>query len=196
MGKTFDGMDERIQRWMREQKMFFVATSPLAAEGSVNLSPKGNDTLRVLDEHTIIYQDSGGSGIETVAHLRENQRIVIMMCSFGPAPKIFRFHGHGRVYTSLDKDFRALAKHFGESELGFRNIIKVDVTRVSDSCGYGVPLYDYQGDRTTAMDYAKNNDSDKIRKTLEQSNANSIDGLNGLSKDEAHAYLPPSAIDE
>jgi len=194
MGKTFQAMDERIQNWMAQQKMFFVGTAPLSSEGSVNLSPKGNDTLRVLDPHTLIYQDSGGSGIETVAHIRENQRIVIMMCSFGNAPKIFRFHGKGSVYTPLDEGFSDLATHFEGTELGIRNIIKVNVTRVSDSCGYGVPLYEYQGDRRTAIEYANNHSTEKIRKTLTASNAASIDGLDGISEEEAHAYLPATEI--
>ncbi len=193
MGKTFESIDARIQKWMAKQKMFFVGTAPLAADGSVNLSPKGNDTLRVLDEHTIIYQDSGGSGIETVAHIRENQRIVIMMCSFDTAPKIFRFHGKGTVFTPLDDGFDSLAKHFEDSELGIRNIIKVDVTRVSDSCGYGVPLYDFKSERRTAIEYANNNSTEKIRTAMSTNNAQSIDGLDGLSNDEAYAYKPASS---
>ncbi len=194
MGKTFEAIDERIQQWMAHQKMFFVGTAPLSSEGSVNLSPKGNDTLRVLDPHTLIYQDSGGSGIETVAHIRENQRIVIMMCSFGNAPKIFRFHGKGSVYTPLDEGFSDLATHFEGTELGIRNIIKVDVTRISDSCGYGVPQYEYLGDRSTAVEYANNNSTEKIRKALTGNNAQSIDGLDGISEEEASAYVPPQGV--
>ena len=194
MAKIFEAIDGRIHKWMAEQKMFFVGTAPLSAQGSVNLSPKGNDTLRVLDPHTLIYLDSGGSGIETVAHIRENQRIVIMMCSFGNAPKIFRFHGKGSVYTSLDEGFSELARYFEGTELGIRNIIKVDVTRISDSCGYGVPLYEYLGDRSTAIEYANNNSTEKVRKALSAYNAHSIDGLDGISEEEANAYVPPLGV--
>lgn len=189
MGKTYQAIDERIEGWMARQHMFFVGTAPLAADGSVNLSPKGNDTLRVLDPHTLLYLDSGGSGIETVAHLRENARIVIMMCSFDAAPKIYRFHGKGSVVTPLHDDFKRLLKNFKGTELGVRNLIKIDVTRISDSCGYGVPLYEYEGDRRTAIEYAKNHSADDIRKTLAHSNADSIDGLKGLNTNEAYAYV-------
>lgn len=190
MGKTYAEIDARLENWMARQHMFFVATAPLSAEDSVNLSPKGNDTLRVLDPHTLLYLDSGGSGIETVAHLRENARIVVMMCSFGNAPKIYRFHGKGIVITPLDAGFDALAAHFSGTELGIRNLIKIDVTRISDSCGYGVPIYDFVSARRTAVEYAKAHDADEIRETLSQSNANSIDGLPGISKAEAHGYKP------
>jgi hypothetical protein len=97
MGKTYASIDGGMRKWINEQRMFFVGTSPLAASGSVNVSPKGHDTLRVIDEHTLAFLDYGGSGIETIAHLRENGRIVVMMCSFevhrtrpGKAARILR----------------------------------------------------------------------------------------------------------
>ncbi len=190
MGKTYQEIDARIERWMERQKMFFVATAPLSADDSVNLSPKGNDTLRVLDPQTLLYLDSGGSGIETVAHLRENGRIVIMMCSFDAAPKIYRFHGTGSVITPLDEEFEELLKHFKGTELGVRNLIKIQVSRISDSCGYGVPLYEYSSDRRTAIEYAQNHSTADIREKMESNNASSIDGLKGISSIEAHAYVP------
>ena len=102
MGKEFDAIDERINNWIQKQSMFFVSTAPLSAAGLVNCSPKGQDTLRVLDPNTLAYLDLGGSGVETIAHLKENGRIVIMMCAFEGPPKIFRFYGGAlRVLRTL-----------------------------------------------------------------------------------------------
>ncbi|MGI9329318.1 MAG: pyridoxamine 5'-phosphate oxidase family protein [Gammaproteobacteria bacterium] len=191
MGKTYTSIDPDIQHWISQQHMFFVATAPLAAEGLVNLSPKGHDTLRVIDEHTLAFLDYGGSGIETVAHLRENQRIVIMMCAVEGAPKIYRFHGRGQVITPVDDDFGRLAQLFDRSELGIRSIIRVNVGRVSDSCGFGVPFYDYQGERPTSPNYIRVQGAKKIRAYLKEENSRSLDGLPGLSSAEADAYEGP-----
>ena len=192
MGKTYTSIDPDIAHWIAQQHMFFVATAPLAAEGLVNLSPKGHDTLRVINEHTLAFLDYGGSGIETVAHLRENQRIVIMMCAVKGSPKIYRFHGTGQVITPIDADFGDLAQHFDRSELGIRSIIRVNVSRVSDSCGFGVPFYDYQGERPTSPNYIRVNGAEKIRAYLKHENAQSLDGLPGLSPAEAGAYEGPT----
>ena len=145
MGKVYDAIDDRLQRWVEQQQMFFVATAPLAGAGHINLSPKGHDALRIIDDHTVAYLDYGGSGVETIAHLRENGRIVIMMCAFQGPPNIIRFHGTGEVVTPLDAGFETLAGRFELADLGIRAIIKVNVSRISDSCGYGVPLYEVRG---------------------------------------------------
>jgi len=195
MGKTYTSINTNIQQWIAEQHMFFVATAPLSAQGLVNLSPKGHDTLRVINEHTLAFLDYGGSGIETVAHLRENQRIVIMMCAVAGPPKIYRFHGSGQVITPVDADFADLAQHFDRSELGIRSIIRVNVSRVSDSCGFGVPFYGYQGERPTSPDYIRVNGEEKIRAYLKEENARSLDGLPGLSPAEAGAYEGPAKGD-
>lgn len=171
--------------------MFFVATAPLAPDGSVNLSPKGMDTLRVLDDSTLAWLDSGGSGIETIAHLRENGRIVIMICAFEGPPKIWRFHGRGTVLLPGDAEFGALAGRFDRSHLGTRAIIRVAVKRASSSCGFGVPLYEFRGQRREAEEYLERNGVQRLRDYLARENAVSIDGLPGLSADEAQRFEPP-----
>lgn len=191
MGQIFERIDEKIQGWIERQSVFFVATAPLAGNGHINLSPKGNDTLRVLDANTLAYMDTGGSGIETVAHLRENQRIVIMMCAFDGPPKIYRFHGNGRVVTPTDPDFDRLAQAFDASSLGIRNIIVVTVTRIADSCGYGVPLLEFKKNRSSAVQFAKERSVDDFRDYFEANNDQSIDGLPGLTPEEARAFKGP-----
>ena len=190
MGKVYDGIERRIRGWMADQHMFFVATAPLSVDGSVNCSPKGHDTLRVLDDRTLIYLDYGGSGVETIAHIRENGRVTIMMCAFRGPPKIFRFHGHGEVIPANHPEFEALAGHFDHDLLGIRSIIKVHVTRVSDSCGYGVPTYAYEGERPQTRAYAEQVGAEKMRDYLFVNNETSLDGLPGLTKDEADASSP------
>ena len=191
MGKTYDAIEAEVREWMAEQHMFFVATAPRSEEGMINLSPKGHDTLRILDDHTLAFLDYGGSGIETIAHLRENGRIVIMMCAFAGPPKIFRFHGSGDVITPREPEFEKLSEAFDRSELGIRAIIRVNVSRISDSCGFGVPLYEYQEQRSTSPNYIRTRGADRIRAYQEQNNLESLDGLPGITVDEAHAYAPP-----
>lgn len=152
MGKVFDGIDERLERWIGDQPMFFVGTAPLDEDGHVNVSPKGPiETLRVLDPHTVAYLDFVGSGAETIAHLRENGRIVIMFCAFQGPPRILRLHGFGRIVVAADSEFDDLADRCGfpdpATPEGRRAIVVVDVERVADSCGYGVPLMSYEGAR-------------------------------------------------
>ena len=191
MGKVYAEIDTRIQNWIEKQHMFFVATAPLADAGSVNLSPKGYDTLRVLDERTLAFLDYGGSGVETIAHVRENGRIVIMMCAFAGRPKIYRFHGKGSVVMPTDEEFEELAVRFDRAELGVRAIIRVDVQRISDSCGYGVPFYDYRGERPTSVEHVREHGADDIRDYLQEKNPQSIDGMPGITAAEAQAWEPP-----
>jgi hypothetical protein len=153
MGKTYEVIDDSIRRWMGAQKMFFIGTAPLAEEGQVNLSPKGQDSLRILDEKTLAYLDFGGSGVETIAHIRENGRIVVMMCAFDGPPKIFRFHGTGEVIAPPDDGFDELHNLFDMPGIGVRAIIRVHVNRISDSCGYGVPTYDFKDQRRSTQNH-------------------------------------------
>jgi hypothetical protein len=152
VGKVFDGIDETLERWIARQPLFFVGTAPLDPDGHVNLSPKGPiETLRVLDPHTVAYLDIVGSGAETIAHVRENGRIVIMLCAFAGPPRIVRLHGSGRVVPASDPGFDVLFARCGfvdpiAPEMR-RAIVEVEVERVADSCGYGVPLMSYQGRR-------------------------------------------------
>src|ERR1700745_3320709 len=135
MAKIFDGIDERLQDWISRQRMFFVGTAPSGAEGHINVSPKGPiETLRLLDEHTVAYLDLVGSGAETIAHLRENGRIVVMLCSFDGPPRIVRLHGRGVVLEAGGIEFPGV-EVLPEQR---RTVIRVDVERIADSCGYGV----------------------------------------------------------
>src|SRR6059058_363259 len=132
--------------------MFFIGTAPLDGNGHVNVSPKGpGGTLRVLDDHTVAYLDVIGSGAETIAHLRENGRIVVMFCAFDGPPKILRLHGRGEVVSPEDSRFDALLARCEFSELGppqaRRSVVIVHVNRIADSCGFGVPLMSYEGER-------------------------------------------------
>ena len=188
MGKVYECIDERIQAWIAEQEMFFIATAPLSGDGSVNVSPKGLDTLRVLDEHTLAFLDTGGSGIETISHLRENGRIVVMMCAFQDPPVTYRFHGRGTVLLPVDEGFDALAALFDRSEFGVRAIIRIDVTRISDSCGYGVPLYDFQGQRDLLPDYIQRTGRDSFLDQFAGPWTTSIDGLPGLTAEESETF--------
>src|SRR4051812_39987049 len=151
MGRTYEGIDEQLQGWIARQSMYFVGTAPAGPEGHVNVSPKGPiGSLRVLDEHTVAYLDIVGSGAETIAHLRENGRIVVMFCSFDGPPRILRLHGTGEVVLPGDPAFDGLLAagfHEPAAPEARRAIIVVHVTRVADSCGYGVPLMSYDGER-------------------------------------------------
>lgn len=150
MSKIYDGIDEKLRTWIGKQPLFFVGTAPRSDEGHVNVSPKGMaGTFAVLGPHRVGYLDYFGSGAETVAHLHENGRIVIMFCAFTGPPKIVRLHGRGRVVLPEHAEFAELRAHFPkERTYGQRSIIVVDVTRVADSCGYSVPRLDFVEDRT------------------------------------------------
>jgi hypothetical protein len=191
MGKVYEGITEQIQAWITEQQIYFVATAPLSGDGSVNLSPKGLDTLRVLDEHTLAFLDTGGSGIETIAHLRENGRIVVMMCAFQDPPVTYRFHGRGSVLLPGDEGFDSLAAHFDRSGFGVRAIIRIDVTRVSDSCGYGVPRYDFRGQRDLLAEDIQSTGRDRFVEQFTGLWTTSIDGLPGLKPEESATFVGP-----
>lgn len=182
MGQEFHEIDERIRRWIGKQHMFFVSTAPLAADGLVNCSPKGLDSLRVLGPRQIAYADTGGSGIETVAHLKENGRIVIMLCAFDGPPKIFRFYGAGRAVEPHDDEFASLLPLFTKMP-SIRNFIVVDVERIRDACGYGVPLYDFTRERESMDNFVASKSADEMHEYRKEKNAASLDGLPGLDID-------------
>lgn len=196
MGQTYTAINSKIRRWIEKQHVYFVATAPLSKDGLVNLSPKGFDSLRILDEHTLAYLDVGGSGIETMAHLKENGRIVIMMCAFEGPPKIYRFHGTGEAVTGNHPEFASLAAKFDRSELGVRSIVRVTIERISDSCGYGVPLTEYKGQRNSMENYIRDKSADDMRTYIKERNSSSIDGLPGISNPEADAYQLPTGREE
>src|SRR5579871_4290603 len=148
MGSLYPAIDDRLSAFVCSQPMFFVATAPLAADGHVNCSPKGNDgTFAVVDERTVAYLDLTGSGIETAAHLRQNGRITVMLCAFEGPPRIVRIHGRGRAVERADPEWARWRRLFPPLE-GDRAVVVVEAARVSDSCGYGVPLLRYEGERS------------------------------------------------
>jgi len=178
MGKVYDRIDDRLRSFIDAQRVFFVATAP-SSGGHLNLSPKGLDTLKIIDDRTIAYLDFVGSGAETIAHLRDNGRIVIMMCAFEGSPKIVRFHGHGEAIEPEDADYRTLSGLFAAGISG-RSIIRVRVERISDSCGYGVPLYRFQGERDQLAAWAQRKGEDGLLDYQRKNNRKSIDGLPAL----------------
>jgi hypothetical protein len=180
MGREYTEIDDRIQKWMQRQHVFFVATAPSAADGLVNCSPKGLDSLRVIGPRELAYVDTGGSGIETVAHLRDNGRITLMMCAFDGPPKIFRFYGRGTAVEPHDEDFAALLEKFPAMPAA-RNIIRIRVERIIDSCGYGVPLYDFREHRESLDNYFSKQSDEAVLEYRRKNNAESLDGLPGLS---------------
>jgi Pyridoxamine 5'-phosphate oxidase len=186
MGRVHEGIDERQRAWIAAQALFFVGTAPLDADGHVNVSPKGPiGSLRVLDEHRVAYLDGVGSGAETIAHLRENGRIVIMLCAFAGPPRILRLHGRGSVHLPGEAAYEALLGQCAFDEPSVpqarRSIVEVEVERVSDSCGYGVPLMKHEGQREHARLWAQKRLStrgeDALAAYQEEKNAESIDGL-------------------
>ena len=181
MGKIHAEIDEQINKMIQAQRVFFVATAPLASEGNLNLSPKGLDTFRILGPRTVAYLDLIGSGVETIAHLKENGRIVLMFCNFEGPPTIVRLHGRGRVIEPPAREFPALASQFPRYETT-RAIIVVDVTRVSNSCGFGVPLLRYQGDRDQHFRWAQKKGPEGLQAYKQEKNRHSIDGLPGLAE--------------
>lgn len=146
MGQTYPTLTEELRAWIAAQRMFFVATAPMAADGRVNCSPKGLDSFLVLDELTVAYVDLRGSTAETMAHLKENGRIVVMFCAFEGAPKVLRLHGRGVVLEPPDPEYSALLPKFGDPPRA-RAIIRIELSRIRDACGHGVPLYDFKADR-------------------------------------------------
>lgn len=166
MGKLFDSIEPKLADWIGRQRLFFVATAPDEG-GHVNVSPKGPiGTLRVVGERTVEYDDHVGSGAETAAHLRENGRICLMLCAFEGPPRIVRLHGHGTVIPAGDP-----------SENGTRAVVRIEVERISDSCGFGVPLMDYVADRDSYARYTDHKTDEEIEEYRVTRNAASIDGL-------------------
>jgi len=179
MAKVFDEIDDKLAAFLGAQKLFFVATAPLAGDGLINLSPKGFDCFRVLGPRSVAYLDLVGSGVETVAHVKENGRLVILFCAFEGAPRIVRLHGHGTAIEPGDVRFSELAPRFPELP-GTRSIIHLDVQRIADSCGYGVPRYRYESERTTLFEWVEKKGPEGVAEYLSTHNTQSLDGLPGL----------------
>jgi hypothetical protein len=181
MGKTYTSIFPELSDWLAQQKVFFVATAPLAQEGQVNCSPKGCDTFRILGEHEVAYLDLTGSGIETVAHLQENGRIVLMFCAFSGPPKIVRLHGKGVVIYPDHPDFSRLQSFF-PGHAGVRAIIQVTVERISDSCGHGVPLMSFVAHRDLIEKWSASKGPQGLAEYRATKNRASIDGIPGYQQ--------------
>ena len=182
MGRTYDTVDDRLAGWLQEQPVFFVATAPLAGDGHINCSPKGNrQEFAVLDDRRVMYLEQTGSGIETAAHLQENGRIVLMFCAFSGPPRIVRLHGRGRAVLSGSSEFESLSSRFpGGSGVGVRSVIVVDVERLSDSCGYGVPLMTFDTHRRQMDEWSERKGRAGIEQYWSDKNSASLDGLPGM----------------
>lgn len=179
MGKRFTELDDELRKFISRQHVFFVATAPLAADGHVNVSPKGLDTFRVLGPTTVAYLDLTGSGVETIAHLRENGRITVMFCAFEGRPRILRLYGRGRCVEPNDAEWATASAGFPNA-IGVRAVIVIEVERIADSCGYAVPLFEFVGERPQLTTWADNKGEDELRRYRAQKNRTSIDGLPGL----------------
>lgn len=187
--KLLGEIDARLEAWIGRQAMFFVGTAPRGDDGHVNVSPKGPiDTLRVLGPHAVAYVDFGGSGAETVAHLRENGRIVVMLCAFSGPPRILRLYGRGEVAFPGDADHAELLAGFAGAALGpaeaVRSVVRIEVERIAESCGYGVPLMEPAGEREhyrlSAEKRLRVGGPGALARRRAQKNARSIDGLPAL----------------
>jgi hypothetical protein len=176
MGKTYESITPELRAFIEQQRMFFVASAPLDANGHVNVSPKGLDCFRVLDPKRVAYLDLTGSGNETSAHLEQNGRITLMFCAFDGDPKILRLYGRGRTVLPNAAGWDELAPQF-EFAPGTRQIIVADIERVQTSCGFGVPLFEFGGHRDLLPKWAVKKGADGLAEYGRNKNAVSIDGL-------------------
>ncbi len=179
---VYDGIDDRLAQWLTSQPVFFVGTAPLGGDGHVNVSPKGMaGTFAVFDRRRVGYLDYYGSGSETIAHLRENGRITLMFAAFEGRPTIVRLYGKGRIVLTQDEEFESLRSAFGKQRVvAQRAIVMVELDRVSDSCGYSVPLMDFVEDRVVLDLVQEKKGPVPYRAYPETKNAQSIDGLPAL----------------
>ena len=179
MSKTYEHIDEQLAAFIRAQKIFFVATAALSGEGSVNVSPKGYDSLVLIDERTVAYLDLGGSGAETLAHVRENGRITLMFCALEGAANILRLYGKGRAVAFDEPGFAELMALFPGFQRA-RAVVVVDVAHIADSCGWGVPIYEFREEREQLHRHVDHRPFDEWAERRYEANAVSIDGLPAL----------------
>jgi hypothetical protein len=181
MGKDRSTLDDADREFIAAQRMFFVASAPLDPAGHMNLSPKGRDSFRVLSPASVAYLDFNGSGVETIAHLKENGRIVFMFCAFEGPPNILRLYGRGRVVEPHSAELAALLPNFPPHEHP-RSIIVAELTRVTDACGFAVPRFKFQGERRQLVLWARKAGPEGLRSYRERKNKRSVDGLPGISQ--------------
>jgi predicted pyridoxine 5'-phosphate oxidase superfamily flavin-nucleotide-binding protein len=180
VSKVHESIGPRLRAWIEAQHLFFVATAPLDGDGHVNVSPRGTaDTFCVIDDLTVAWLDLTGSGAETIAHLRENGRVVVMFCGLEGPPQVVRLHGRGRVVLPTDEEWPRLVARFSHHP-GARAVVVVDVARVSDSCGFAIPRFDFVGDSDLLERWADTRGPDGLATYRATRNAESIDGLPAL----------------
>lgn len=182
--KVYDQLDERIIKFIEKQKMFFVASAPLSGDGHVNISPKGYDAFKVIDDTTVAWLDLGGSGIETQAHVQENGRITIMFCAFEGPANILRLFGTGEVVNPHHADWEEMLGMFPDFRRA-RGVFRVKLNRIQDSCGWGVPFMEFKGERDQLTRYVDNKTPDEWVESRYAKNAASIDGLKGLVREKS-----------
>jgi hypothetical protein len=177
MAKTYSEISNELKDWIEQQPVFFVASAPLQADGHINISPRGLDTLRVLNQNEVIILDLTGSGNETAAHLHDNGRLTIMFCAFSGAPRILRLYGQGRVILPTDLDWTNYHGLFDSSLSGVRQIFHLQIQRVQTSCGFGVPVMTFKKQRLQLTKWADKKGEQGLIEYRAKNNAKSIDGL-------------------
>lgn len=174
MGKFYQHLEPDLQTFIARQHLFFTGTAPHA--GRVNISPKGMDTLRIVDERTVMYVDLTGSGNETAAHISQNGRLTLMFCSFDEQPLVLRIYGRGEIIARNNPEWVSLISQFPPLP-GVRQIVRLRIESLQTSCGYGVPLYNYAGERETLRRWAEKKGEEGLRTYQSERNSISIDGL-------------------
>ncbi len=176
MGKLSSAITDEHKKFIQAQKMFFVATAPLSTHGHINVSPKGLEHLQVIDENKVAYLDFVGSGNETSAHVLENQRITFMFCSFDKVPNILRLYGKGAVILPHQPEWQTYVSRF-EAYAGVRQIVVAEIYHVQTSCGFGVPMYEFIGDRQILFEWAAKKGDTGIQQYQQEKNLFSLDEL-------------------
>jgi hypothetical protein len=176
MSKQLPNIDPELAEWISRQRIFFIATAPLSAAAHLNISPKGADAFRVLSPMEVAYQDFTGSGAETAGHLRENGRIIVMFCAFDGAPKIVRLHGRGELVIPGHARFQELVALF-PPHAGTRAIVHITLDRVSSSCGFSVPFFDFRANRDALDRWTEKQSAEDLIAYRAKKNRLTIDGL-------------------
>ncbi|MFN0728452.1 pyridoxamine 5'-phosphate oxidase family protein [Polaribacter gochangensis] len=174
MSKFYTSITKRLQGFIEKQQLFFVATAP--TNGRINLSPKGMDSFRVVNENKVLWLNVTGSGNETAAHLQENNRITIMFCSFKGAPNILRLYGKGKEIKPNDADWNEVISLFPKTP-GTRQIFEIDIESAQTSCGMSIPFFEYKGERDELNNWASEKGAAGIKEYWKEKNQTSIDGL-------------------
>ncbi len=176
MGKFHSSIAAAHEQFIKRQHLFFVSTAPLSGDGHINCSPKGLDCFRVLSPNRVAYMDLVSSGNETSAHTLENGRITLMFCSFEGPPNILRLYGKGATVLPGNPEWEIYAPHFTLYP-STRQIIVAEISKVQTSCGYGVPLFQYEGERSIHFDWAEKKGDQGLQEYIRKNNLQSMDGL-------------------